>query len=42
MTVYSGPGTFPVICGLDHLVVLIDDIAVGAKAYELLLGQAPS
>jgi catechol 2,3-dioxygenase-like lactoylglutathione lyase family enzyme len=30
------------ICGLDHLVVLIDDIAAGAKAYELLLGQAPS
>jgi catechol 2,3-dioxygenase-like lactoylglutathione lyase family enzyme len=31
-----------VICGLDHLVVLIDDIAVGARAYELLLGLAPS
>jgi catechol 2,3-dioxygenase-like lactoylglutathione lyase family enzyme len=30
------------ICGLDHLVVLIDDIAAGAKAYELLLGRAPA
>jgi catechol 2,3-dioxygenase-like lactoylglutathione lyase family enzyme len=30
------------ICGLDHVVVLIDDIAAGAKAYELLLGQGPS
>jgi catechol 2,3-dioxygenase-like lactoylglutathione lyase family enzyme len=42
MTVCSGPGTVPVICGLDHLVVLVDDIAVGAAAYQLLLGQASS
>ena len=30
------------ICGLDHLVVLIDDIAAGAKAYESLFGRSPS
>ena len=35
-------GTFPVISGLDHLVVLVDDIAAGAKAYEALLGRSPS
>jgi catechol 2,3-dioxygenase-like lactoylglutathione lyase family enzyme len=31
-----------VISGLDHVVVLIEDIAGGAKAYEALLGRAPS
>jgi catechol 2,3-dioxygenase-like lactoylglutathione lyase family enzyme len=31
-----------VISGLDHVVVLIEDIAAGAKAYELLLGRSPS
>jgi hypothetical protein len=31
-----------VINGLDHVVVLIEDIKAGAKAYELLLGRAPS
>jgi catechol 2,3-dioxygenase-like lactoylglutathione lyase family enzyme len=31
-----------VITGLDHLVVLLEDLAAGAKAYELLLGRAPS
>jgi catechol 2,3-dioxygenase-like lactoylglutathione lyase family enzyme len=31
-----------VITGLDHLVVLLADIKAGAKAYELLLGRAPS
>jgi catechol 2,3-dioxygenase-like lactoylglutathione lyase family enzyme len=31
-----------VITGLDHVVVLIEDINAGAKAYELLLGRAPS
>jgi len=31
-----------VISGLDHVVVLIEDIAAGAKAYELLLGRIPS
>jgi catechol 2,3-dioxygenase-like lactoylglutathione lyase family enzyme len=31
-----------VISGLDHVVVLIEDINAGAKAYELLLGRAPS
>ena len=29
------------INGLDHIVVLVDDIKAGAKAYELLLGRAP-
>jgi catechol 2,3-dioxygenase-like lactoylglutathione lyase family enzyme len=32
----------PVISGLDHVVVLVKDIEAGAKAYELLLGRAPS
>jgi catechol 2,3-dioxygenase-like lactoylglutathione lyase family enzyme len=31
-----------VISGLDHVVVLIEDIEAGAKAYELLLGREPS
>jgi catechol 2,3-dioxygenase-like lactoylglutathione lyase family enzyme len=31
-----------VICGLDHVVVLVSDIGAGAKAYELLLGRSPS
>jgi catechol 2,3-dioxygenase-like lactoylglutathione lyase family enzyme len=31
-----------VISGLDHVVVLIEDIAGGVKAYEALLGRAPS
>ena len=30
------------ITGLDHVVVLLSDIEAGAKAYELLLGRAPS
>jgi catechol 2,3-dioxygenase-like lactoylglutathione lyase family enzyme len=30
------------ITGLDHVVVLLGDINAGAKAYELLLGRAPS
>lgn len=30
------------IIGLDHVVVLLEDIAAGAKACELLLGRAPS
>ncbi|WP_291684833.1 VOC family protein [Bradyrhizobium sp.] len=30
------------ITGLDHLVLLISDIKAGAKAYESLLGRAPS
>ena len=30
------------ISGLDHVVVLVEDIAAGAKAYELLLGRGPS
>ena len=30
------------ITGLDHIVVLLEDIKAGAKAYELLLGRAPS
>jgi catechol 2,3-dioxygenase-like lactoylglutathione lyase family enzyme len=31
-----------VITGLDHLVVLLEDIEAGAKAYQRLLGRAPS
>jgi hypothetical protein len=31
-----------VISGLDHVVVLINDIAAGVEAYELLLGRIPS
>jgi catechol 2,3-dioxygenase-like lactoylglutathione lyase family enzyme len=31
-----------VISGLDHVVVLIEDIKAGAKAYESLLGRSPS
>ena len=30
------------ITGLDHIVVLLTDIEAGVKAYELLLGCAPS
>src|ERR1017187_1285866 len=30
------------ITGLDHLVVLLEDIEAGAKAYQILLGCAPS
>jgi len=31
-----------VIIGLDHVVVLLENIESGVKAYELLLGRAPS
>jgi catechol 2,3-dioxygenase-like lactoylglutathione lyase family enzyme len=31
-----------VITGLDHVVVLLSDLEAGARAYELLLGRAPS
>jgi catechol 2,3-dioxygenase-like lactoylglutathione lyase family enzyme len=31
-----------VITGLDHLVVLLEDIEAGARAYQLLFGCAPS
>jgi catechol 2,3-dioxygenase-like lactoylglutathione lyase family enzyme len=30
------------ITGLDHIVVLLEDLEAGAKAYQLLLGRAPS
>src|SRR5215475_12365518 len=30
------------ITGLDHIVVLLEDIKAGASAYERLLGRAPS
>jgi len=30
------------ITGLDHIVVLLDNLDAGARAYELLLGRAPS
>src|SRR5215831_10220403 len=33
---------FPMIAGLDHVVVLVEDIKAGAAAYETLLGRAPS
>ena len=36
MTIHS------VISGLDHVVVVVEDIEAGAKAYELLLGRSPS
>ena len=32
----------PVISGLDHVVVLVENIEVGTKAYELLLERSPS
>jgi catechol 2,3-dioxygenase-like lactoylglutathione lyase family enzyme len=31
-----------VITGLDHIVVLLEDLKAGATAYETLLGRAPS
>jgi catechol 2,3-dioxygenase-like lactoylglutathione lyase family enzyme len=31
-----------VITGLDHVVVLLGDITAGSKAYQTLLGRAPS
>jgi catechol 2,3-dioxygenase-like lactoylglutathione lyase family enzyme len=34
--------SIPVISGLDHVVVLVEDIEAGAKAYELLLVRSPS
>src|SRR5215831_681807 len=34
--------TVSVITGLDHLVVLVEDIGKGTAAYEALLGVAPS
>jgi catechol 2,3-dioxygenase-like lactoylglutathione lyase family enzyme len=33
---------FPVISGLDHVVVLVEDIGKGAAAYQTLLGRMPS
>ncbi|MDP2330803.1 MAG: VOC family protein [Reyranella sp.] len=30
------------ISGLDHVVVLLSDLAAGARAYEVLLGRTPS
>ena len=30
------------ITGLDHIVVLLEDLKAGARAYELLLARAPS
>jgi catechol 2,3-dioxygenase-like lactoylglutathione lyase family enzyme len=32
----------PMITGLDHIVVLLEDIAAGAATYERLFGRAPS
>jgi catechol 2,3-dioxygenase-like lactoylglutathione lyase family enzyme len=31
-----------VICGLDHVVVLVRDVEAGARACEILLGRSPS
>jgi catechol 2,3-dioxygenase-like lactoylglutathione lyase family enzyme len=31
-----------VICGLDHVIVLVEDIGAGAKAYESLFGRSAS
>jgi len=31
-------GTFPVIHGLDHVVLLVNDIGAGARAYQTLFG----
>jgi catechol 2,3-dioxygenase-like lactoylglutathione lyase family enzyme len=43
MNVASGPaGGVPVICGLDHLVVLVEDLEAGTNAYQLLLGRSPA
>jgi catechol 2,3-dioxygenase-like lactoylglutathione lyase family enzyme len=38
MSAHSGP----TIAGLDHVVVLLADLAAGAATYEALLGRAPS
>jgi catechol 2,3-dioxygenase-like lactoylglutathione lyase family enzyme len=43
MNVASGPaGGVPAICGLDHLVVLVEDLVAGANAYQVLLGRSPA
>src|SRR5260370_24022670 len=34
--------TFPVITGLDHVVLLVNDIGAGATAYQTLFGCAPA
>src|SRR6476620_4697331 len=34
--------TFPVITGLDHVVVLVNDIEAGATAYQTLFACAPA
>jgi len=31
-----------VISGLDHVVVLVEDVEAGARTYELLLGRSPA
>src|SRR5262245_23216745 len=36
---HDGP---PVITGLDHVVIAVRDLNAGVKAYESLLGRAPS
>ena len=35
-------GVLAVICGLDHVVVLVGDVEAGARACEILLGRTPS
>src|SRR5438270_1087440 len=35
-------GAFPVITGLDHVVVLVNDIGAGTMAYQTLFGCAPA
>src|SRR5258708_14212122 len=34
-------GAFPVITGLDHVVVLVSDIAAAVAAYETLFALSP-
>src|SRR5260370_13365011 len=35
-------GSFPVIAGLDHVVLLVNDIGAAATAYQTLFGCAPA
>src|SRR5712664_3268305 len=35
-------GTFPVITGLDHVVILVSDIAAGELAYQTLFARTPA
>jgi catechol 2,3-dioxygenase-like lactoylglutathione lyase family enzyme len=39
---FFAQGKIRMISGLDHVVVLVENIEAGARAYENLLGRAPS